>query len=159
MNVEERYQSRHNRYLRMVAAILRGGSAVDCKVSEVLKCEDLTHIQFNILRILQGAQPKPLSAGQVSERLMFSKSDVTRLLDRLENKGLLERKMCAYNRRKLEIRITEAGTVKVNEILPRIESALDGFFSATVTEEDRDVVIRVLEQIANPEHATNQANH
>ena len=137
----------------MVAAVLKAGNAIDARVSCVLKTEGLTHIQFNILRILQGASPEPLSAGQINERLMFTKSDVTRLLDRLENKGLLLREMCSYNRRKLEIRITEAGSELCNALLPRIEEATAGFYQEVLSAEDRDAVIRAMDAI------TEQATH
>lgn len=149
----KKYQSIHNANLRMVAAVLKAGNAIDARVSCVLKTEGLTHIQFNILRILQGASPDPLSAGQINERLMFTKSDVTRLLDRLENKGLLLREMCSYNRRKLEIRITEAGSELCNALLPRIEEATAGFYQEVLSAEDRDAVIRAMDAI------TEQASH
>ena len=151
--VMKKYQSIHNANLRMVAAVLKAGNAIDARVSCVLKTEGLTHIQFNILRILQGASPDPLSAGQINERLMFTKSDVTRLLDRLENKGLLLREMCSYNRRKLEIRITEAGSELCNALLPRIEEATAGFYQEVLSAEDRDAVIRAMDAI------TEQASH
>ena len=51
----KKYQSIHNANLRMVAAVLKAGNAIDARVSCVLKTEGLTHIQFNILRILQSA--------------------------------------------------------------------------------------------------------
>ena len=149
----KKYQSIHNANLRMVAAVLKAGNAIDARVSCVLKTEGLTHIQFNILRILQGASPDPLSAGQINERLMFTKSDVTRLLDRLENKGLLIREMCSYNRRKLEIRITQAGSELCNALLPRIEDATAGFYQEVLSAEDRDAVIRAMDAI------TEQASH
>lgn len=149
----KKYQSIHNANLRMVAAVLKAGNAIDARVSCVLKTEGLTHIQFNILRILQGASPDPLSAGQINERLMFTKSDVTRLLDRLENKGLLLRKMCSYNRRKLEIRITQAGSELCNALLPRIEDATAGFYQEVLSAEDRDAVIRAMDAI------TEQVSH
>ena len=149
----KKYQSIHNANLRMVAAVLKAGNAIDARVSCVLKTEGLTHIQFNILRILQGASPDPLSAGQINERLMFTKSDVTRLLDRLENKGLLLREMCSYNRRKLEIRITETGSELCNALLPRIEEATAGFYQEVLSAEDRDAVIRAMDAI------TEQASH
>ena len=153
----KKFQSLHNPHLRMVAAVLKAGNAIDARVTDVLKTEGLTHIQFNILRILQGASPGPLSAGQIKERLMFTKSDVTRLLDRLEKKGLLVREMCPYNRRKLEIRITELGTELCNALLPRIEEATGGFYEEVLSMEDRDAVIRAMERIT--EHATHACDY
>lgn len=143
----ERYQSNSNPNLRLVATLLKAGAAVDSTVSAVLKEEGLTHIQFNILRILQGASPDPVSAGQVNERLMFTKSDVTRLLDRLEAKALICRNACPSNRRKLEITITTEGAELVNVLLPRIEKATHGFYADIFTADERDLMIDALSRI------------
>ncbi|MBV9109148.1 MAG: MarR family transcriptional regulator [Gemmatimonadetes bacterium] len=78
-------------------------------LAEVLKPHDLTPTQYNVLRILRGAGEKGLTAGEVGERMITRDPDVTRLLDRLERRGLAERWRCTEDRRVVWTRITEAG--------------------------------------------------
>ena len=143
----KKYSSIHNSYLKLVIEILRTGDYLDSKVTAVLKQYDLTHIQFNILRILQGAQPEPLPVGKIKERLLFSKSDVTRLLDRLEKKRFISRRICPSNRRKMDIEITEEGLKLIQVVLPLIEKELEGFYEEKIGETERDVIIEALQKI------------
>ncbi|HSG67638.1 MAG TPA: MarR family transcriptional regulator, partial [Bacteroidales bacterium] len=101
--------ARNNPYMKMVVNILRAGRIIDHKVSDVLKEFGITHIQFNILRILEARKAEKLSLGDITDGLLFSSSDVSRLIDRLVNHGLVDRVICPKNRRKLELTITEEG--------------------------------------------------
>ncbi|HEX8245617.1 MAG TPA: MarR family transcriptional regulator, partial [Longimicrobium sp.] len=74
-----------------------------------LKPHDLTPTQYNVLRILRGAGDKGLTAGDVGDRMITRDPDVTRLLDRLEKRGLAERWRCTDDRRVVWTRITDAG--------------------------------------------------
>jgi DNA-binding MarR family transcriptional regulator len=120
---------------------------IDKKVSDVLKDFDITHIQFNILRELEAVHPGILSVTEIQKGLLFPTSDVTRLLDRLEKKGLVNRTICPKNRRKVEISITNEGLQTITSSVPEIESALEGFYSDKITEKERDQVRKVLKKI------------
>jgi DNA-binding MarR family transcriptional regulator len=74
-----------------------------------LKGHDLTPAQYNTLRILRGAGPDALTCGEIGERLVSPGPDVTRLLDRLEQRGLITRLRDAEDRRVVRARITEKG--------------------------------------------------
>lgn len=74
-----------------------------------LKGHDLTPAQYNTLRILRGAEPDALTCGEIGERLVSPGPDVTRLLDRLEERGLVTRLRDAEDRRVVRARITEDG--------------------------------------------------
>lgn len=76
---------------------------------EVLRLADLTFPQYNVLRILRGARPVPLSCGTISQRMLTRDSDLTRLLDRLEERGLAKRVRDARDRRMVAAEITDAG--------------------------------------------------
>jgi DNA-binding MarR family transcriptional regulator len=77
--------------------------------AEKLKAYRLTPTQYNALRILRGAGEAGLCRGEVRDRLIAQVPDVTRLLDRLETTGLIERKRDANDRRLVKTRITPAG--------------------------------------------------
>ncbi|HEU4557676.1 MAG TPA: MarR family transcriptional regulator [Longimicrobium sp.] len=78
-------------------------------LTEVLRRRDLTPTQYNVLRILRGAGDKGLTAGEVGDRMITRDPDVTRLLDRLEKRGLAARWRCTHDRRVVWTRITDAG--------------------------------------------------
>lgn len=141
--------AKDNPYMNMVVNIMRTGNILDHRVSDVLKAYNITHIQFNILRILEAAYPDKLSAGEINDGLLFSTSDVTRLLDRLEKRGLISRTLCPKNRRKMDISITEKGMDVIGESLPAIDAEFEGFFRNRVTVEERDMVINVLKRLKN----------
>ena len=78
-------------------------------VAEVLKPFALTVTQYNALRILRGAGGNGLMCGEIGERMVTKESDITRLLDRLETRGLISRERPAENRRVVIATITDTG--------------------------------------------------
>lgn len=70
---------------------------------------DLTHQQFNVLRILRGGEARGLPCQAIAERMVYRVPDITRLVDRLEAAGLVERARIAEDRRVVLVRITPAG--------------------------------------------------
>jgi len=74
-----------------------------------LKQHDITPEQFNVLRILRGSYPKPMMLSEISCRMLDRSSNATRLVEKLRQKGLVKREICADNRRQVDIMITEAG--------------------------------------------------
>ena len=109
-------------YMKMVISVLRAGQIIDHKVSDALKEFGITHIQFNVLRILEAEHPRKLSLGEISDGLLFKTSDVSRLLDRLVSRNMINRDICPENRRKLEISITGAGLKTIDQAVPKIEA-------------------------------------
>ncbi len=139
--------ARNNPYMKMVVNILRAGKIIDHKVSEVLKDHGITHIQFNILRILEARMPEKLSLEEIRDGLLFPGSDVSRLLDRLVRRGLISREICSRNRRKLEVAITPEGLELIGKAIPGIRKTLDGYYEHEVSEEERRQVIDVMKRI------------
>jgi DNA-binding MarR family transcriptional regulator len=74
----------------------------------ILKPEDLSSTQYNVLRILRGA-PEGLPCGEIAKRMITRDPDITRLLDRLEKRGLISRSREARDRRTVMARITGVG--------------------------------------------------
>jgi DNA-binding MarR family transcriptional regulator len=101
--------------------VQRTANVLTQPVSELLKRHDLTHTQYNVLRILRGAGEPGLNAGDIGERMITRDPDVTRLLDRLERRGLVERWRCREDRRVVYTRITPAG---LDAISPLDEAVL-----------------------------------
>jgi DNA-binding MarR family transcriptional regulator len=79
------------------------------KIRDFLSTEDITLQQFNILRILRGSHPRPLSTLTIRERMLDKMSDTSRIVDRLVLKGLVDKKTCPSDKRLVDISITEEG--------------------------------------------------
>src|ERR1700731_1690301 len=76
--------------------------------AQILKTEDLSPTQYNVLRILRGS-PDGLPCGEIANRMITRDPDITRLLDRLEKRGLISRWRESKDRRTVTARITPAG--------------------------------------------------
>ncbi|HZQ70403.1 MAG TPA: MarR family transcriptional regulator [Terriglobales bacterium] len=76
--------------------------------AQVLKAADLSPTQYNVLRILRGS-PEGLPCGEISARMITRDPDITRLLDRLEKRGLIARRREAADRRVVIARIAPEG--------------------------------------------------
>ena len=137
----------NNPYMKMVVNILRAGQIIDHKVSDAIKDLGVTHIQFNILRILEHRMPEKLSLGDITNGLLFRTSDVSRLIDRLVKNGLVKRTICPENRRKIELEITEHGLEVIRQSVPRIEHALDGYYREHFSESEREQLIDMMKRI------------
>ena len=79
------------------------------RISDTFKAHDITATQYNVLRILRGARTAGLSRNDIRDRLVALVPDVTRLLDRLEDAGLVARERSTSDRRIVSTRITRQG--------------------------------------------------
>ena len=97
--------------------LLRTTDLLTRRLAHVLKAEDLSSTQYNVLRILRGA-PEGLPCGEIANRMITRDPDVTRLLDRLEKRGLISRNRETKDRRMVVTRITGEGL----ELLARMDA-------------------------------------
>lgn len=100
-----------------VIGIMLAGERLRARFSTVLqKHGDLTLQQYNVLRILRGAEPEGLSMVEISERMIERSPGTSRMIDRLEAKHLVERERAAHDRRVVTCRITETGQGMLREL-------------------------------------------
>jgi DNA-binding MarR family transcriptional regulator len=88
--------------------LLRTTDLLSRGLAQVLKNEELSGTQYNVLRILRGS-PDGLPCGEIANRMITRDPDVTRLLDRLEKRALISRSRETKDRRTVIARITPAG--------------------------------------------------
>ena len=88
--------------------LLRTSDMLSRRPAQVLKAEELSSNQYNVLRILRGA-PEGLPCGEIGNRMITRDPDITRLLDRLEKRGLISRSRETKDRRMVMTRITPQG--------------------------------------------------
>ncbi|MBE0565142.1 MAG: MarR family transcriptional regulator [Krumholzibacteria bacterium] len=96
----------------------------------VFKLHGLSAPQYNVLRILRGAGDTELSCHEVGERMVKRVPDVTRLLDRLEHRGLIERRRCPEDRRVVRTRLTGQGLALVAAIDEPLQARIRREFAA-----------------------------
>ena len=87
---------------------------------ELFGRHDLTAQQYNALRLLKAARPKKLPTLHLASRLVSRAPDVTRLLDKLDARGLIERERPAENRRVVHVGITEPGIELLNNLADEV---------------------------------------
>ena len=116
------------------------------QVDDLLKAHGVSEPQFNVLGILQDAYPESLSCGDIAARMVTRDPDITRLLDRLERSGFIERRRGAPDRRQVFVKILEPGT----QLLDRLEEPMDRLQErqfAALNESEMRSVMDCLEQI------------
>ena len=115
------------------------------KLRNFLCSDDLTPQQFNVLRILRGSHPTPLSTLQIRERMLDKMSDTSRIVDRLVKKELVEKKTCKEDKRLVDIIITPCGL----ELLSRLDQnsdQIDNHFQG-LTEEEAETLSNLLDKV------------
>lgn len=126
--------------------ISRTAAVLEHAMAKALKPFGVTPTQYNVLRILRGAGELGLCRNEVGERLIRSVPDVTRLLDRMEELDLIERRRSGSDRRFVTTVITSRGLALVNELDGKVllfhEERL-----AALTEGQLRTVIELLESI------------
>jgi DNA-binding MarR family transcriptional regulator len=88
--------------------LLRSADMLSRGLFKILQNEDISATQYNVLRILRGA-PEGLPCGEIANRMITRDPDVTRLLDRMERRGLISRRREPQDRRTVMTRVTPAG--------------------------------------------------
>jgi len=115
------------------------------KIKEFLEPADITPQQFNILRILRGSYPQPLSTLQLRERLLDKMSDTSRIVDRLIMKGLVKKAISRKDRRLVDITISDKGR-KLLEKLDTRQGELDGILR-NISGKEAAVLSKILDKI------------
>jgi DNA-binding MarR family transcriptional regulator len=101
-------------------ALLKAADALAQEAEQVVKVRGLSGTQYNVLRILRGAEPGGLPCSTIGERMISHDPDMTRLLDRMEKRNLITRQRQSDDRRVVKTRITSRGL----EILRGLEQPI-----------------------------------
>ena len=90
-------------------ALLKLADVLGQEAERLTRTAELTGTQYNVLRILRGAEPEGLACRGIGERMITHDPDITRLLDRMEKRGLITRERQKDDRRVVKARITPHG--------------------------------------------------
>jgi DNA-binding MarR family transcriptional regulator len=132
-----------NAHQKAIINLIFTSNWLTSKQQEFLKPFGITGQQFNILRILRGQQSKSISGTAIKARMLDKNSDVSRLLDRLGAKGLIEKKTSPSDRRATDVLITQKGL----EILDAIDKKqLEADAILFLTEEEATQLSNLLDK-------------
>lgn len=118
MKIEEEIKQQKFRdpYQKVLINLLFTASWIQGRQQDFFKPFGITYQQFNILRILRGQHPNKISGVDIKARMLDKNSDVSRLLDRLIKKNLVEKSPCPNDKRAADVSITETGLSLLTEI-------------------------------------------
>ncbi len=115
------------------------------KIKCIVEKEKITNQQFNILRILRGSYPRPISTLQIRERMLDKMSDTSRLVDRLIEKGHVKKITCKYDRRMVDVMITDKGM----QLLKKLDAQQKKFDNllAGLSEQEVNTLNKLLDKV------------
>lgn len=116
--IEEEIQQKkfRNPNQKAVINLIYTANWLHAKQMDFFKPFGITGQQFNILRVLKGQHPESVSPTEIKSRMLDRNSDVSRLLERLSVKNLIEKKTCPNDKRASDVNITERGLELLSEI-------------------------------------------
>ena len=123
---------------------------INQNTAKTLKPFGISTQQFNILRILRGLSPKSATVKLLTERMIDKMSNASRLVDKLKDKGLVERTESSMDRRRVDISITKEGLRVVNEASDALTLSSDAQFS-TLNNEELTLLSDMLDKLRSGE--------
>ena len=133
-----------NEHQKVLINIIYTSNWLNEKIKLILDREGITRQQFNILRILRGAG-EPISTLQIRQRMLDKMSDTSRIVDRLEIKGLVKKNICENDKRMVDVYITSKGK-KLLEKIDRSEDEMNAI-AGSLTEADAKTMNRLLDKM------------
>jgi DNA-binding MarR family transcriptional regulator len=109
----------------LLLTLVRTAADIEHQMAQDFRPFGLTATQYNVLRILRGAGPEGLCRHEIGDRLVRQVPDVTRLLDRMEESGLIVRERGSVDRRYVSTRLTPQGLTLVNKLDAEITEMQD----------------------------------
>ena len=138
-----------------VVGLLRTADVVRRYVTAAVEPAGVTHQQYNVLRILRGASPEGLPTLAIGERLIEETPGMTRLLDRLEAKGLVRRERCREDRRQVLCWITDQGITLLEGLEVAVDTAVHRSTEG-LTQTEVNGLLDLMEKIRHPHCSTRE---
>lgn len=106
---------------------------------------DIQGQHYNIMRILRGKHPQPVSPGYIKEVMIDKGRDLTRLIDKLERLQWVERGVCPENKRKVNIKLTDNGLETIDVITGKLSAVDDKL--RTLDEKEYELLSSLLDRM------------
>jgi DNA-binding MarR family transcriptional regulator len=131
----------------LASHIMHTGSLIEAKIVEHLKNYGLTMTQYTILEMLKTSNPGPMAVGEIKDKIPFSNSDITRLIDRLVKKKLVKRTLSVENRRKMDVVLSRSGLHLISNLIPETRNIVLGLYSKNISPTEAKNLVKVLKTI------------
>ncbi len=117
-------------------------------LNNYLKPHDISMQQYNVLRILRGQHPSPVSINSITDRMIDKMSNASRLVEKLRKKRMVARNKCSMDKRQVDVCITEWGL----DVLKQIDTSMDQYenYFNHLSVEDARQVNRTLDELRTP---------
>lgn len=132
---------------RAVLNVLFTASWLDCQMNRDMRKYGLTNPQYNILRILKGSRPDGLSVLDIKSRMIDRSSNVSRLVEKLREQGLVARTPSSADRRMVVVTITDGGLELLDKIQKEVMSNEEGFPGTNLSEEEMQQLSVLLDRL------------
>lgn len=147
MKIEEEIKQKafKNEYQKAEVNLMFTVSYLGLSKQQALKEFDISIQQFNILRILRGQYPNSATVKLLTERMLDKTSNASRLVDKLLNKGLVERKTCLDDRRRVDVVITKKGLTLIGKASESLDKL--ALQKMKITEGEAKELNRILDKL------------
>lgn len=135
-----------NEFQKLALNIIFTGNWLNNNSIKFFKPFGISPQQYNVLRILKGQYPDAISVNNVAERMLDKNSNASRLVDKLNTKGLVKRETCAHDRRQVDIAITDKG-LKLLLDMEKCTLDIDNIFESKITEKEALQLNKILDKI------------
>ncbi|GAB3665660.1 MarR family transcriptional regulator [Echinicola sediminis] len=147
MKLEEAIKQKEfkNPYNKAIVNLLYTHSYIVTQQSRLFKPFELSPEQYNVLRILRGHYPDPITVSSIQDRMLNKMSNASRLVEKLKQKELVVRKECPSDRRQVDITITSSGLA----LLEQLDDEIQGFNHRVInlTEEEVNTLNDLLDKL------------
>jgi DNA-binding MarR family transcriptional regulator len=99
-------------------------SYVSSRINSRFKSYNVSVQQYNVLRILKGQHPKPVSVNDITDRMIDKMSNASRLVEKLRTKELIERKPCSFDKRQVDVCLTPKGIALLDTLNSQISELI-----------------------------------
>ncbi|MFT6844967.1 MAG: DNA-binding MarR family transcriptional regulator [Flavobacteriales bacterium] len=135
MKIEQAIKSSFvNDNQKAMVNVLYTAAWVGQRQQEFFKPFKITLAQYNVLRILKGQHPNPISVAEVINRMIDKSSNASRIIDRLEKRRLVTRHVCKKDRRQVDVLISSEGLKLLEEMNPSLQTMEQSLIGLNATE-------------------------
>ena len=129
----------------LLVSLLRTTDVLHERFEQIIRPFNISMTQYNVLRILRGAEPSGRTCGEIGERMIAREPDVTRLLERMDKAGLIKRTRDSADRRVVVTRITSCGLKLLDEMEPKLRE-IDGLLKP-MGERKIETTLKLLDEV------------
>ncbi len=139
---QEKFQSE---FQKAILNILFTGNWLEADSNRILKPFGISTQQYNVLRILKGQGKNAISVNNIISRMIDKMSNASRLVEKLRQKGLIERVICEHDRRQVDVRVSKKGLALLLEAEKEMSKL--GNIKSKISEKEAKIINLILEKI------------